>query len=147
MDAGLAECLAALHENVEGGQRGAVDAGGEIRRKHGPEGQDEAYGLAGREILHGAQTDDLVERRARVAVIQDGVERGGEALTQDAARGIAERVARLAKHTRGPAGVGSQHGSQPLFENSPAIHYTQPVGLGSPASLHAPLAGPDGNIS
>ena len=23
--------------------------------------------------------------------------------------------------------------------------HTQPVGLGSPASLHAPLAGPDGN--
>ncbi len=24
--------------------------------------------------------------------------------------------------------------------------YTQPVGLGSPASLHAPLAGPEGNM-
>ena len=28
-----------------------------------------------------------------------------------------------------------------------AARYTQPVGFGRPATLHAPLAGPDGNIS
>ena len=36
------------------------------------------------------------------------------------------------------------------FDNSGDLQccvYTQPVGLGSPATLHAPLAGPEGNSS
>ena len=166
------DLLPAPRVEVEGGQRHLVDprverlepAGPGVRsllpRRPGraPGEEDEPHGLGGREVLHGADPDDGLERSGHAGPVEAADELVGEGRQgrpERLAHGVAERIPGLAQVVAGLLRVGPERRSQPRLDEPVArprrgevrSHgvYTHPVGFGRPASLQAPLAGPEGN--
>lgn len=143
---------------IEHGEPGAVErraqrVGGAARERN------ESSRVVCARTLHRLQPDQRLERlrhagRVEVAkqLLREMTKRRGEQVADR----MAERIPLLPIRVRGVGGVRQERAPSPLLHerlehvggNSSNGHdledYTHPVGFGNPASLHAPLAGPDG---